>query len=121
MSTARLEAVLVCGVSDQYRCTVWCRVTILTSDLLDLSWTNVLWASLFRYRDPIFGVVAEKDFQFRSRIMSFIGIIRMCEIPVEKKLTSRVTSRNSKPWPFLRFPDDCFGLLNYSYPLGQSI
>jgi len=58
MGAARQEAILIGRVSDQDRSTVRSRVTVLTSDRLDLIWSNVLRLSRLRYGDTIFRVVA---------------------------------------------------------------
>jgi len=58
MGAARQETILIGRVSDQDRSTVRSRVTVLTSDRLDLIWPNVLRLSRLRYGDTIFCVVA---------------------------------------------------------------
>lgn len=56
---ARQKAILISCVSDQDRGTVRSRVTVLTSDRLDLIRPNILRLSGFRYGDAIFRIVAE--------------------------------------------------------------
>jgi len=58
MGAACQEAILIGRVSDQDRSTVRSRVTVLTSNRLDLIWSNVLRLSCLRYGDTIFCVVA---------------------------------------------------------------
>lgn len=58
MSATRLEAVLVGRVSNHDRRAVRSRVTVLTSDYLDLIRPDVLRPPCFRYGDTILRVVA---------------------------------------------------------------
>lgn len=61
MSTARQETILIGCVSDQDRSTVRGRITILTSNRLDLIRPDVLRLSRLRYGDTIFRVVAATE------------------------------------------------------------
>lgn len=58
MRATRHEAILIGCISDQDRGTVRGRVTVLTSDRLDLIRPNILRLPGLRYGDAIFRVVA---------------------------------------------------------------
>lgn len=58
MGTARQEAVFIGRVSDHDRRAVRCRVTVLTSDRLDLVGSDVLRLPRLRYGDTVFRVIA---------------------------------------------------------------
>lgn len=61
VGAARQEAVLISCVSNQDRGTVRSRVTVLTSDRLDLIRPDVLRLSRLRYGDAIFRVIAATE------------------------------------------------------------
>lgn len=58
VGAARQETILISCVSDQDRSTIRGRITVLTSDCLDLIRSDVLRLSRLRYGDAIFRVVA---------------------------------------------------------------
>lgn len=58
MGATRQEAVLISRVSDQNRRAVRCRVTVLTSDRLNLIRPDILRLPRLRYGDSVFRIVA---------------------------------------------------------------
>lgn len=78
MRAARHKAILVGRVSDQDRSTVRGRVTVLTSDRLDLIRPNILRLPGLRYGDAIFRVVAAITIDCSDRKLFLTGGEKRC-------------------------------------------